>query len=132
MSFIDNFFCFLFKYYSFNKGKSYGLYSTILSITALICLNVLFFLGLFLFQIDDNRMILFNFPKWQKYVIPTIIILLTYLYFKNRYDSNMKKYNSYPNYYKRNISIWSLFYIIVSVSSTIFMLYSVRNNVRWW
>lgn len=90
MNFINDFFGFLFRYYSFEKGEYYGFYSTIFSISALISMNILFFEGMFLFQLVDKRSILFNFPQWEKVAVPTLIILINYWYFKSRYNSISK------------------------------------------
>jgi hypothetical protein len=132
MIFINDFFGFLYKYYSGGKGELYGFYSTIFSITALIGQNILFLQDLFLFQLEDRRDILFNFPKWEKFVVPTLIILVCYLYFKSRYIAISKLFKSYSAEQKKNIRFWSLLYIVVTIISSIFMAYSVKNNIKWW
>lgn len=132
MNFINDFFGFLFRYYSFEKGEYYGFYSTIFSISALISMNILFFEGMFLFQLVDKRSILFNFPQWEKVAVPTLIILINYWYFKSRYNSISKQYNSYSVKKKNIIRVWSLLYIVITVIFSIFSIYSVRNNIRWW
>lgn len=132
MNFINNFFGFLYRYYSLGKGECYGFYSTIFTLTALIDLNFLFVQDLLLFQIVDRRGLLFNFPKEEKFIVPTLIILACFCYFKPRFQAISKQYNSYSIQKKNIIRIWSLLYIIISVFSAIFMLYSVRNNIRWW
>lgn len=132
MKFINDFFGFLFRYYSFGKGEHYGFYSTIFSISALISMNILFFEGMFLFQLVDKRSFLFNLPQWEKVVVSTLIILVNYWYFKSRYNSISKQYNSYSVQKKNIIRFWSLSYIVITVISSVFSIYSVRNNIRWW
>lgn len=132
MNFINNFLGFLYRYYSFGKGEFYGFYSTIFSFSALISLNVLFFEGILLFHVGDKRSILFKLLEWEKFVVPTLIILVSYWYFKNRFNTISKQFNTYSIQKKNTIRIWSLFYIVVTVISSIFILYSVRNNIKWW
>jgi len=132
MNFINDFFGFLYRYYSSGKGEKYGFYSTIFSLAALISLNLLFFQNLFLFQIMDRRDILFNFPKAEKFIVPTLIILFCYYYFNSRFKLIIKQYNFYSIQKKNNIRIWSVLYIVVTVISSIIIFYSVKNNIKWW
>lgn len=132
MNFINDFFGFLFKYYSLGKGKHYGFYSTFITVSALISLNTIFLENLFLFQIEDKRSILFNSEEWKKFIVPSPIILACYWYFKSRVNSISKQHNTYSVQKKNIIRVWSLLYIFVSVITSIFSIYSVRNNIRWW
>lgn len=132
MSFVDDFFGFLFRYYSLGKGRFYGFYSTVFSISAVIILNVLFFEGLFLFQTVDKPSVLFSYSDKKKFIVPTMVIICSYLYFKRRFSLISKSYDSYSVQKKNIIRFWSLLYIIGSILSAILMLYSVRNNVRWF
>lgn len=132
MNFINVFFGFLYRYFSLGKGEHYGFYSTIFSLTTLISLNILFVKNLFLFQIMNRRDVLFNFPKEEKFIVPTLIILACYYYFKPRFKVISKQYNSYSIRKKHTIRFWSLLYIVVTVISSIVILYSVRNNIKWW
>lgn len=132
MNFINDFFGFLYRYYSTDKGEKYGFHSTIFSLTALISLNLLFIQNLLIFQIMDRRDVLFNFPKTEKFIVPTIIILFCYYYFNSRFKLIIKQYNFYSIQKKNNIRIWSLLYIVVTVISSIIIFYSVKNNIKWW
>ena len=125
-----SFFWFLYSY--FRKGKAIDpLFSSVCAMVGLQVLNLIFVQGLFFFHLNDKRELLFDKTPVFGFVIITILLGVNYFYFKS---IDLKKLeNDYSTFVSSRVTMYKLIYLVYIISSIIlvlFMLYSIRNNIR--
>lgn len=124
-------FYFLYSYYNNTKKWSDSkapFFSSILVISTLIGLNFLSLRDIYLFQLNGIKNII---PKYEFLLVPSIIIILNFLYFKhnNRYLKILKEYkDDRKNQYRK---VFIIIYIILTILLAIITAYSHRNNLKW-
>ncbi len=133
MSLLEELFCWLYSYYDNNikwKDSKTPFLSSIMVIAALFMFNFVFIRDLIIHHIYKLPASYSSF-KYDELIIPTFFIFIVAYYFKykNRYLSILKKYKLLDSKVPKYMFI---FYIIVTVISTIAMGYSVRNNLFWF
>ena len=116
------------------RNKEYPFFSTILTITLYEFFALLFILDFILFQVLDMRSVSVNRSKSFGFLAITIILIFNYYYYSrnNRYKevlSDFKKLNKKSRNYAFIISI---LFMIVTVVLTVYLAYSLRNNISWF
>ncbi|GAA3596698.1 hypothetical protein GCM10022396_12550 [Flavivirga amylovorans] len=127
-----SFFWFLYSY--FKKGKEIDpLFSSVCAIVGLQVLNLIFLQGLFFFHLTNKRDLLFDKTPILGFIIITLLLAVNYFYFKS---ANLKKIeNDYNTAIRNNRNTYKFIYFAYIISSTIIvilMLYSIKNNIKWF
>ncbi|PKV52462.1 hypothetical protein ATE84_4578 [Aquimarina sp. MAR_2010_214] len=125
-----SFFGFLYSY--FKKGKDIDpLISSTFAIVGLQVLNLIFFQGLLFFHYSNQRHLLYSETRVFGFGIITLLIFVNYFYFKKREGEKLEK--EYRIVAKKKIYIlFYWIYILASIALAIIMLYTIRNNIRFF
>lgn len=116
------------------KNKEYPFFSTILSLVAFQFFSILFVTDFILFQILGKREILLERDTGYGILIICILIFCNYYYYSNnmRYLKMLKIYEELPFKKKLFYRVISFFVILLLVILTLYSVFCIKNNVRWF
>ena len=116
------------------RNSDYPLFSTIFVVTAYEFSTLLFLYQLVFYQIYHRRDLVTDESKIIGFSVITIILLLNFYYFKNskRTMKILKNFNELKKESRFIYKLISILFMLLVIVLTIYMLYSIRNNIHWW
>ncbi len=116
------------------KNKDYPIFSTIIGVSTYQFFTLLFIFDFYQFQILDNKNLIIGESKTPGFIVMTIILFLNYYFYsrKKQYIDVLKKFNKLSQTNKKLSFVVSILYMIMIIALTVYSVYSIRNNIKWF
>ncbi len=116
------------------KNKDYPIFSTIIGVSTYQFFTLLFIFDFYRFQILDNKNLIIGESKTPGFIVMTIILFLNQYFYsrKKQYIDVLKKFNKLSQTNKKLSFVVSILYMIMIIALTVYSVYSIRNNIKWF
>jgi hypothetical protein len=127
----------LFKYLFFRihwwntnviRNENYPIFGAIIGVASFQSLNIKFISDFILYVILDRRDLIVNQTKTVGIIVVTIVLVLNGIYYQKFGVEVIEKFKSYSKDKRTRHDVIILFYIIITLVSTIGLAYMIRNN----
>ena len=115
------------------RNKEYPIFATTVVVSVYQFFILLFIYDLIFFQVYNKRNLVIDDSKIVGFTVITILLFMNFYYFKSK---KVKKILNHFNELERSSQImyklFSIVLMLLIIASTIYMSYSIRNNIQWW